>query len=80
MREAAAKLEFERAAELRDQLTRLRGLKPGELLDSRELLRVGSGGKEKVARRGSGSGRVGDRAPGPGRRPPPRPPKRNFGS
>jgi len=87
MREAASKLEFERAAELRDQLARLRSLKPGELLDAREMQTRGKAG-ERVARRGSGGGKPrrregdGDGA-GPsgqpaGRRPPPRP-KRNFG-
>jgi excinuclease ABC subunit B len=53
MREAAARLEFERAAELRDQLGRLRGLKPGELLSQAELFTFGAGGKEKVSRRGA---------------------------
>jgi excinuclease ABC subunit B len=52
MREAAARLEFERAAELRDQVARLRALKPGELLNRDELFRF-SGGKERVLRRGA---------------------------
>ena len=79
MRQAAAKLEFERAAELRDQLTRLRSLKPGELLDARELRLASVAKGERVVRRGSGSGAPGDRPRGGGR-PLPRPPKRNFGS
>jgi excinuclease ABC subunit B len=54
MRAAAAKMEFERAAELRDQLARLRSLKPGELLSQSELFSLGSGGKDKVLRRGRG--------------------------
>jgi excinuclease ABC subunit B len=37
MRQAAAGLDFERAAELRDQASRLRGLKPGEALTQAEL-------------------------------------------
>jgi excinuclease ABC subunit B len=77
MRSAAARLEFEKAAELRDRLTRLRALKPGELLDSRDLAPAKSG-SEKVARRGQGKGRV-PGMPSPGSRRPSRPPKRNFG-
>jgi excinuclease ABC subunit B len=77
MREAASKLEFERAADLRDQLARIRALKPGELLDARELLRAGPA-KDRVVRRGSGKGRPEGGDGGGGRRPPPRP-KRNFG-
>jgi excinuclease ABC subunit B len=86
MRGAAAKLDFERAAELRDQVQRLRDLKPGEALSQAELFRASAGGKEKVARRGSGGGKLpregggqpqggGGKRPGPGSRP-----KRRFGS
>jgi excinuclease ABC subunit B len=84
MRSAAAKLDFERAAELRDQVNRLRALKPGEALSQAELFK-GAGGKEKVPRRGSGGGKLpraggerpagGPPRPGPGGRP-----KRRFGS
>jgi len=38
MRQAAAELDFERAAELRDQAGRLRALKPGEALAQGDLL------------------------------------------
>ena len=50
MRAAAAALDFEKAAELRDQVKRLRGLKPGELPDQGELFTYARG-KDKVSRR-----------------------------
>jgi excinuclease ABC subunit B len=50
MRHAAQKLEFERAGELRDQVSRLRGLKPGELLSQAELFAFS---KEAPTARGS---------------------------
>jgi len=78
MRHSAAKLDFERAAELRDQVARLRALKPGEALSQNELLSFGSGGKEKVARRGS-SKRPREARPAAGKRPFQRA-KRNFGA
>ena len=78
MRHAAAKLDFERAAELRDQVARLRALKPGEALSQNELLSFGSGGKEKVARRGSSKGPR-EARPAAGKRPFQRA-KRNFGA
>ncbi len=55
MRAAAARLEFERAAELRDRLARLRALKPGEMAELRDLEPVGGarGTGEGVARRGA---------------------------
>ncbi len=53
MREAAAKLDFERAVVLRDQVKRLRDLRPGELPMASELSEM-SGAPERVARRGSG--------------------------
>jgi excinuclease ABC subunit B len=51
MRSAAANLEFERAAELRDQVQRLRGLRPGESLSQGELFRFAQP-KDEVKRRG----------------------------
>jgi excinuclease ABC subunit B len=53
MRAAATALEFERAAELRDQVTRLRGLKPGETLTQGELFRF-TAKPDRIARRGAG--------------------------
>jgi excinuclease ABC subunit B len=53
MRGAASKLEFERAAELRDQLARLRNLKPGEMLGQAELYGY-SARPDQVRKRGSG--------------------------
>jgi len=41
MRKAASELDFERAAELRDQVGRLRALKPGEALAQGDLLGLG---------------------------------------
>jgi excinuclease ABC subunit B len=80
MREAASKLEFERAGELRDQVARLRGLKPGELLSQAELFKFSSGGKEKVVRRGASRGKVRDANAAPGPKRPFQRAKRNFGS
>jgi excinuclease ABC subunit B len=65
MREAAAALEFERAAEIRDQVQRLRNLKPGELIDAKDLRIDGGKGPERVVRRGSGGRRRSPR-PKPG--------------
>jgi excinuclease ABC subunit B len=53
MRAAAASLEFEKAAELRDQIARLRGLKPGETLSQGELFSFSVRGSERVQRRGA---------------------------
>ncbi len=51
MRAAASSLEFERAGEIRDQVGRLRNLKPGESLTQAELYQF-TRKPEKVARRG----------------------------
>jgi excinuclease ABC subunit B len=53
MRHAASKLEFERAGELRDQVSRLRSLKPGEMLSQSELFQFTSK-PDRVSKRGSG--------------------------
>ncbi len=52
MLSAASNLEFERAAELRDQVSRLRNLKPGETLSQGELFQF-SRPKDAVARKGA---------------------------
>jgi excinuclease ABC subunit B len=67
MRQAAANLEFERAAELRDQVLRLRGLKPGEVLSQGELFKF-MRPADQVKRRGwrasrSGEGKFRPRGP-----------------
>jgi hypothetical protein len=53
MREAASKLDFERAAELRDQVGRLRAWKPGQALHQSELF-TSSGARDKITRRNAG--------------------------
>jgi excinuclease ABC subunit B len=53
MRAAAGRLEFERAAELRDQINRLRGLKPGETLSQQELFRF-TAKPDRITKKGSG--------------------------
>ena len=53
MRDAAAALDFERAAELRDQVTRLRGWRPGQALSQADLF-TSEGKRDQVARRGAG--------------------------
>jgi excinuclease ABC subunit B len=53
MREAAAKLDFERAAELRDQVARLRAWTPGQMLPQSDLF-TSAGARDKIARRGVG--------------------------
>ena len=52
MREAAANLDFERAAELRDQVGRLRAWKPGQMLTQSDLFLAGA--RDRIARRGAG--------------------------
>ncbi len=53
MGEAAGALDFERAAELRDQVAKLRAWKPGQALSQADLF-TSSGARDKVVRRGTG--------------------------
>ena len=66
MRGAAAAMEFERAAELRDQVLRLRSLKPGETLSQGELFRF-TAKPERITRRGAGRMPRGESPQGGGR-------------
>ncbi|MES2201799.1 MAG: excinuclease ABC subunit UvrB [candidate division FCPU426 bacterium] len=66
MRSAAGAMEFERAAELRDQVVRLRSLKPGESLTQGELFRF-TAKPDRVTKRGAGRMPRGESPGKPGR-------------